>query len=299
VIELLIFMGVVAPAFSITNFVANNEEFGVGGIMAAIPFAIWFYLAIEGVAMAAEEAKDPTRTIPRAYISGILTLVVLALGVMILDGGVRDWRSLGSVDYPLPEAMAMVVGKDSGMTHLLVAIGLFGLVASFHGIIIGYSRQMFALARAGYLPAFLSAIHPRFQTPHWALIAGGVIGIIAILSGKTAELITMSAFGALVLYIISMAALFRLRATEPTLARPFVAPFYPAFPAIALILSLGSLLVMFYYNQMIGLIFLGMFAVAFLYFVLTGHLRESARHDELLIGVPAMEGVLARGDVDA
>ncbi len=299
VIELLIFMGVVAPGFSITNFLANNDEYGVGGIMAAIPFAIWFYLAIEGVAMAAEEAKDPTRTIPRAYISGIVTLVALALGVMILAGGVGDWRALSNVDYPLPEAMAMVVGKDAGMTHLLVAIGLFGLVASFHGIIIGYSRQMFALARAGYLPAFLSAIHPRFQTPHWALIVGGAIGIVAILSGKTAELITMSAFGALVLYIISMLSLFRLRASEPGLARPYIAPLYPAFPAIALILSLGSLLVMFYYNQMIGLIFVGMFALAFLYFALTGHLREGARHDELLVGVPAMEGALARGDVDA
>lgn len=228
VIELLIFMGVVAPGFSVTNFLANNDEYGVGGIMTEIPFAIWFYLAIEGMAMAAEEAVDPPRTIPRTYISGIVTLAVLALGVMIGAGGVGVWQSLSNVDDPLPEAMAVVVGKDSGITHILVAISLFGLIASFYEIIIGYLRQMLALARAGYLPCFLSAIHPRFQTPHWALIVGGGIGIIAILSGKTAELITMPAFGALVLYIISMLALFRLRATEPSLARPFVAPLYPA-----------------------------------------------------------------------
>ncbi|HYN39770.1 MAG TPA: ethanolamine permease [Rhodospirillales bacterium] len=298
VVELLVFMGIVAPAFSFTNFVASNEEFGVAGIMAAIPFAIWFYLAIEGVAMAAEEAKDPTRTIPRAYISGILTLVVLALGVMILSGGVGDWRLLSNVDYPLPEAMAMVVGRDSGWTHMLVSIGLFGLVASFHGIIIGYSRQMFALARAGYLPSFLAAIHPRFRTPHWALVAGGVIGIVAILSGRTAELITMSAFGALVLYVISMAALFKLRAIEPDLARPYRAPLYPLFPAIALFLSLGSLLVMFWFNREIGVIFIGMFALAFVWFAMTGHLRSAAASDELLAPVPPLEGALARGDVD-
>jgi len=297
VIELLVFMGVVAPAFSFANFVASNEEFGVAGIMAAIPFAIWFYLAIEGVAMAAEEAKDPARTIPRAYISGILTLVFLALGVMILAGGVGDWRLLSNVDYPLPEAMAMAVGRESGWTHMLVAIGLFGLVASFHGIIIGYSRQMFALARAGYLPSFLATVHPRYRTPHWALIVGGVIGVIAILSGRTAELITMSAFGALVLYIFSMAALFKLRAIEPDLARPYRAPFYPLFPAIALVLSLGSFLVMFWFNQEIGLIFIGMFAVAFVWFAMTGHLREVAA-DALLASVPPLEGALARGDVD-
>lgn len=298
VIELLVFMGVVAPGFSLDAYLANNEEYGTAGIMAAIPFAIWFYLAIEGVAMAAEEAKDPPRTIPRAYIAGILTLVVLALGVMVLAGGVGDWRALSNVDYPLPEAMAMVVGRESGWTHMLVAIGLFGLVASFHGIIIGYSRQMFALARAGYLPSFLAAVHPRLRTPHWALIVGGLIGVVAILSGRTAELITMSAFGALVLYIVSMAALFRLRATEPELARPYQAPFYPLFPAVALALSLGSLAVMFWFNQEIGLVFVAMFAVAFVWFATTGHLREAAAADALLGPVPPLEGALARGDID-
>ena len=86
VAELLVFMGVVAPGFSFSNFALNGwsgaSEFSsasIAGIFAAIPFAIWFFLAIEGAAMAAEEAKDPKRTIPRAYISGILTLVLLAL----------------------------------------------------------------------------------------------------------------------------------------------------------------------------------------------------------------------------
>lgn len=91
VLELLVFMGVVAPGFSFSNFVLNgwagSDHFGmpaISGIFAAIPFAIWFFLAIEGAAMAAEEAKDPKRTIPRAYVAGILTLVVLAMGVMIM-----------------------------------------------------------------------------------------------------------------------------------------------------------------------------------------------------------------------
>ncbi|MEO3956659.1 amino acid permease, partial [Chromobacterium piscinae] len=120
VIELLVFMGVVAPGFSLTNFVAHGwagqETFSlasVSGIFAAIPFAIWFFLAIEGVAMAAEEAKDPRRTIPRADISGILTLVVLAVGVMVFAGGAGDWRPLSGINDPLPQAMKMLVGNDS------------------------------------------------------------------------------------------------------------------------------------------------------------------------------------------
>ena len=98
--ELLVFMGVVSGGFAWSNFTnhgwAGADHFSratLGGIFAAIPFAIWFFLAIEGAAMAAEEAKDPTRTIPRAYIGGILTLVVLAFGTMIFAGAVGDWKA--------------------------------------------------------------------------------------------------------------------------------------------------------------------------------------------------------------
>ena len=92
VIELLIFIGIVAPAFSTENFMQDNMPFGYAGIFAAIPFAIWFYLGIEGVAMVAEEVKDPQRNIPKGYIAGIVTLVLLALAVMIFSGGIAKDR---------------------------------------------------------------------------------------------------------------------------------------------------------------------------------------------------------------
>lgn len=158
IFELLVFMGVVSPGWSWAQFAALGwagsdvlNGTAVAGIFASIPFAIWFFLAIEGAAMAAEEARDPQRTIPRAYIAGILTLVSLAFGVMIMAGGVGDWRSLANINDPLPQAMKAVLGAHSGWLHMMVWIGLFGLVASFHGILMGYSRQIFALARAGYL----------------------------------------------------------------------------------------------------------------------------------------------------
>jgi ethanolamine permease len=81
---------------------------------------------------------------------------VLAIGVMVFAGGVGDWRTLANINDPLPQAMKMVVGNSSGWLHMLVWLGLFGLVASFHGIIMGYSRQIYSLARAGYLPAGLA-----------------------------------------------------------------------------------------------------------------------------------------------
>ena len=297
IFELLVFMGVVAPGFSFSNFVidgwAGSNVFGlpaIAGIFAAIPFAIWFFLAIEGAAMAAEEAKDPKRTIPRAYVGGILTLVFLALGVMVMAGGVGDWKTLSGINDPLPQAMKAVVGENSGWLHMLVWIGLFGLVASFHGIILGYSRQFFALARAGYLPPALAKLS-RFHTPHRAIIAGGLVGIGAIFSdglinlqgmSLTAAMITMSVFGAIVMYIMSMLSLFRLRKTEPNLERTFKAPGYPLVPGIALGLALVCLAAMIWFNGTIALLFLGLMAIGMVYFLLTGAQRDAVPADALL-----------------
>ena len=298
ILELLVFMGVVAPGWSLANFVAHgwsgSSAFGsaaIPGIFASIPFAIWFFLAIEGAAMAAEEARDPHRTIPLAYTTGILTLVVLAFGVMIFAGGVGDWRQLANINDPLPQAMKAVVGEQSGWLHMLVWIGLFGLVASFHGIIMGYSRQIFALARAGYLPATFAALSPRFDTPHRALVAGGVIGVAAIFSDEwvqfggqtlTANIVTMSVLGAIVMYLVSMAALFKLRRSEPQLERTYRAPFYPVFPAIALLLGLVCLSAMIWFNGKLTLLFLVLMALAYGYFRLTAGQREAAAPDKLL-----------------
>ncbi|WP_407363119.1 ethanolamine permease [Pseudomonas luteola] len=297
VLELLVFMGVVAPGFSFSNFALNgwagSDTFGmpaITGIFAAIPFAIWFFLAIEGAAMAAEEAKDPKRTIPKAYTTGILTLVVLAIGVMLFAGGVGDWRTLSNINDPLPQAMKMVVGENSGWLHMLVWIGLFGLVASFHGIILGYSRQFFALARAGYLPVGLAKLS-RFQTPHRAIIAGGVVGVAAIYSdglinlqgmSLTAAMITMSVFGAIVMYIMSMLSLFRLRRTEPNLPRSYRALGYPFVPALALAIALVCLVAMAWFNPVIGLVFLTFMGVGFVYFLFTARQRAQAPTDSLL-----------------
>lgn len=298
VFELLVFMGVVAPGFSMANFTAGGwagaDSFtlaAIPGIVAAIPFAIWFFLAIEGVAMAAEEAKDPRRSIPVAYVTGILTLVALAFGVMLFAGGAGDWRQLSNINDPLPQAMKMVVGESSGWLTMLVWLGLFGLVASFHGIILGYSRQWFALARAGYLPAWFAQLHPRFHTPHRAILAGGAVGIAAIFSDEvvkfggqtlTASIVTMAVFGALTMYIISMLSLFRLRRIEPGLERPFRAPAYPLFPAFALCTAVAALLAITVFNPLIAALFAGFMLAGYVYFLLTAGQRERAASDPLL-----------------
>jgi ethanolamine permease len=246
--ELLLFVGVVGPSFSWSAFSHNALPNGWGGAVAAVPFAIWFYLAIEGVANAAEEARDPQRTVALGFGSALLTLVVLALLVFFAAVGVAGWEAVvyapGTTvasDAPLPLALAHVVDKGSALYTLLLGVGLLGLIASFHGIILAASRATMALAQAGYGPAILGRVHPRTATPVPALLANMAVGVVAILSGKTAEIITLSCFGAVTMYIVAMLALFRLRQTEPELPRPFRAVLYPWGAGVALVIAVGAL----------------------------------------------------------
>lgn len=260
--ELLLFMGIVVPHFEAENFLRDAFPLDWGGIFAAIPFAIWFYLAIEGVAMVAEEVDNPRKNVPKGYIYGIVTLVLLAMGVMVFTGGATDWRKLSNIDYPLPETIGLVLGKQNPLTKIFASIGLFGLIASFHSIMFGYSREIFAMAREGYLPRFLSRLHPRFRTPHWALLAGGAVGLVSLLTGTTGQVITLSAIGAVTMYIISMISLFALRKKEPNADRPFVTPYYPWFPGIALGLSIFSFFAIAWFNPIQTGIFLLVLALS-------------------------------------
>ncbi|WP_343303519.1 ethanolamine permease [Chitinophaga niabensis] len=268
VVELLIYLGIVAPHFQAANFLKDALPFGYSGVFAALPFAIWLYVCIEGVAMVAEEVKNPARNIPIGYISGILTLVVLAVAVMVFTGGITNWQRLSTIDYPLPEAIGIVLGKDNSITKIFAGIGLFGLIASFNGIIISYSRQIFALAREGYLPGILAMISRKRQTPYMALIIGALAGMVALVVGRTDQLVILSVLGAIVMYVISMISLFVLRKKEPQLERPFKVPFYPVFPIIALSLSIVSLVAIVYYNYWLSIIFFTGLLVVWLSYVL-------------------------------
>ena len=269
--ELLLFAGITIPHIEIANLKQNALPNGWSGMFAAIPFAIWFFLGIEGVANVAEETINPQKTILIGFGSAIATLVLLCILTIISSTGVAGWEAIvykadGSAsDSPLPLALGKVVGESNALYHLLIAIGLFGLVASFHGLILAAGRASFEFGRVNYAPSILGKVHQRFKTPANALVLNMLIGIGALLTGRTAEIITISVFGAITLYIISMITVVVLRKKEPGLQRPFRVPFYPAFPIIALTIALGSLVAMLVYNQLLGgiyfLILLGSFAV--------------------------------------
>ena len=267
--ELLLFAGLTLPHFEWANVEHNALPNGWTGVFAAIPFAIWFFLAIEGVANVAEEAVNPQRTILRGFGSAILTLVILCVLTFASSVGVAGWEAIvykadgTTSDSPLPLALGYIVGENNVLYHLLITVGLFGLVASFHGIILVAGRSTFEFGRVRFAPAFLGKVNPRFHTPANALLVNMGIGIIALLTGKTAEIITMSVFGALTLYIIAMISLLRLRKKEPLLPRPFKVPLYPLFPYTALTIAIVSFIAMGIYNLRLAAIYCLLVAICY------------------------------------
>ncbi len=152
------------------------------------------------------------------------------------------------------------------MYHAVTFIGLFGLVASFHGIILAAGRATFEFGRVGFAPKALGRVHPRFQTPANALVINMGIGIIALFTGKTGEIITIACFGALTLYIISMLALLALRKKEPELERPFKVPLYPLAPLVALVIASIALLAITIYNPMLAIVYFSILFLAYIAF---------------------------------
>lgn len=275
--ELLLFAGLTAPHFDYDKFSTNTFPNGWPGVFASIPFAIWFFLGIEGIANVAEEAINPRRTILIGFGSAILTLVLLCLITFASSVGVAGWEAIvyskdGSLsDSPLPLALARITGDNSALYHLLITVGLFGLVASFHGLILAAGRATLEFGRVRFAPAFLGRVHRSFHTPANALLANMLIGIIALLTGRTAEIITLAVFGALTLYIISMLSMLKLRRSEPDLPRPFRVPVYPWFPVIALVIASVSLIALTIFNPVLAALFVFIVFAAFVIFKVIGN----------------------------
>ena len=276
VFELLLFAGITLPHFDAGNLQRNAFPNGFTGIWASIPFAIWFFLGLEGVANVAEETINPQKNVLKGFGSALITLVVLFMLTFISSIGVAGWEAIvypspgaEPSDSPLPLALSHITGSEGWMYHLLVTVGLMGLVASFHGIILAAGRATFEFGRIGFIPKIFGRVHRSFQTPANALLINMVVGIIALLTGKTGDIIIMACFGALSLYIFSMITVLVLRKKEPGLERPFKTPFYPYTPVIALVVAAIALIAMITLYLTLALIYFGIIGVTFLSFRLS------------------------------
>jgi ethanolamine permease len=232
--------------------------FGISGIFKALPFAIWFYLAIEEIPLAAEESMDPARDVPKGTIWGMHTLVITGALILLLNSGVGGGAgAIGISGTPLFDGFIGIFGEGFA-AELLALFGLIGLIASFFTIIYAYGRNTYSLSRAGYFPKFLSVTHGERNTPHVALIAGAVAGYaVALLvwylsrQGGTAAaqvvaaLLYMAVFGAVISYAMQCLSFILLRRKLPNINRPYRSKWGVPGAAIAGVIAVVSLVTMF------------------------------------------------------
>ncbi|MET3923287.1 ethanolamine permease [Arthrobacter sp. UYEF20] len=239
---------------------------GISGILAALVYGIWFFLAVEGVPLAAEESADPKRDMPRGIIVAVLILVGFGALMLVLVPGAAGAQAMSTSDNPLPEALRLAYGGNTFLADFINYAGLAGLVASFFSIIYAYSRQLFALSRAGYLPKWLSLTGAR-RTPYWALIVPGTIGfLLAAVTGDGALLINIAVFGATVSYVLLNLSHIVLRIKEPELERGYRTPGGIVTTSIALVLSAVAVVATFVVDVYAASITAAIFAAAIAYY---------------------------------
>jgi ethanolamine permease len=276
----------IAPAAGGTSFL----PFGVGGIFAALPFAIWFYLAIEELPLAAEESMDPARDVPRATMWGLWTLVVTGVLVLFLNTGVTGAEAIRLSGEPLLDGFRVILGSDTGAALLGLA-ALSGLIASFHTIIFAYGRNIYSLSRAGYFPKWMSVTHGTRKTPWLALVLGAVIGILlalllrwaggqdsAFAATVSGALLNMAVFGAVISYTMQCIAFVLLRRNMPNIDRPFKSPWGVPGAVIAGVISLVALVATFLNEAYRP----GVYGVAIWFLVAIAYFGLAGRHTLVL-----------------
>lgn len=196
--------------------ILDNKPFinGYKGIIQSIPFALWFYLCIEGISLAAEETKNPKGNMKLGFRNSILTVCIVNMLVLVFCLSSVDLKLLLSNDYPLSSVLEIVQPDDKVLLTVFSVLALSSLLASLNGMINGYSRQIFALSRAGYLPKILCRIHPMTKTPYLAIIIPGIIGITLAYNLNAKTLIFTAVIAALFMYISVIHSYIKLKIDE-------------------------------------------------------------------------------------
>ena len=225
---------------------------GIAGALAAMPFAVWLFLAIEQLPLAAEESVDPKKDMPKGLTYGMITLCISAFMILWLNASIPVGAfALSKSGEPLLDGFKLLYGTSIAKGLTLVAV--IGLIASFHTIIFAFGRQIYSLSRAGYFPVFLSITHTKRKTPYSALITGSVIGFTVLmvtrfLSGAEQSgifiggaLLNMAVFSAMLSYILQSSSFILLRVRRPELERPYLSPFGKTGAWITILIALMTI----------------------------------------------------------
>ncbi|RSS54912.1 APC family permease [Streptomyces sp. WAC01280] len=207
-----------------------------GSVLQAAGLLFFAFAGYARIATLGEEVRDPARTIPRAVpvALGIALAVYAAVAVSVL--AVLGPAALAASPAPLADAAR---AADAGWLVPLVTAGaVVAALGSLLSLILGVSRTTLAMARDGYLPGGLAAVHPRFRVPHRATLAVGAVVALVAATVDVRGAIGFSSFGVLVYYGIANASAWTLGGRN----RPLAALGFTGCAVLAFALPLGSVL---------------------------------------------------------
>jgi amino acid transporter len=210
-----------------------------GSVLSTAGIVIFAFSGIEGSLMPSGEVKNPSKTVPRAAFLALGAATLLYLAIQFVALGIMGTDLAQDRTTPLASAAGAIVGPI-GRTILVVGavISMFGYLSAN---VLSEPRGLFAMSRDGFLPRILKSVHPRFHSPHKAIVIYGVIVASIALSGTFETLTIFANLSALMLYFLCAIAAYILRRNDVrTDGEPFLAPGGTLVP-IAACLSLAWL----------------------------------------------------------
>lgn len=218
-----------------TPFLPNGFE----GVIAGAVTVFFAYIGFDAVSTAAEEAKNPEKSLPIATITSlaVCTFVYIAV-VAVLTGMVP----ISQIDIKAPIAAAMSSVGMNWIAYFISIGAIAGLTSVLLVMLLGTSRILFAMSRDRLIPKKLAKIHPVSGTPYIiTMLLGGVciVGSLFIDIAQAAQLCSMSILTAFALISFEILV---LRAKSPHLRRPFRVPFAKVTCPLAMIACIGLII---------------------------------------------------------
>lgn len=224
----------------------NGLPYGWIGILGAMQFGCWFFLGIEGTALAAEECRSKGRALPLGAIVGLITLMIGATVTWFVCSGLVDHSNLASSVFPLYDAA--LATKIPFIIKALFLGTMLACLASANGCIADASRAWYSMAKDTLIPDIFAAVHPKYKTPYRAILFLLPISLAFGFTGMLDKVVTFSVLSALLVYILTAYMMIKFRKMYPlgSIARGYVAPWHP-LPSILLgVLAIATLVGMYF-----------------------------------------------------
>jgi amino acid transporter len=216
---------------------ATGAPIGVGSLGLALVSVLWAYDGFGDLSFAGGEVKDPQRNLPRAIIIGTLALIVIYVMANVAYLYVSPVESVARSPLVAADTMFALFGRIG-----VILVSIFVMISSFsslNGSMLASPRIFFAMADDGLFFKSIARVHPRFKTPHVAIVLAAVLGMILVLSRSFEALTNTFVLAIWPFYALSVAAIYRLRRLRPEMPRPYKVVGYPVVPAIFIAAVIG------------------------------------------------------------